>query len=336
MSRPRGTGINRAQMTHASGLRIMATGGNEAPQMEEGLAVDRRKYRLFFRTSSFSLQAPQGTSAPTMPDLFTVLAAAIVVVLAVVMLMPAKSLPAGKKYPPIVSPGKGSAGEADKPFVLRMLSHMPVISNFLAFTQPIHMVKDLFEKFGSMFTVNIFGQRLTFMVGRDARCAFYRSRDDVLSQAEVYGFMTPVFGKGVVYDAPPKIRRQQMQFLSNGLRKASLERHIGHIIIECRKFFDQEQFHPGGEGWGTMDLREVLSELIIVTSSRALMGNEVRETLHNQVFISHSHSLFNWDNITGRLHLSIMTLTQESRHSPSSLPTCRAPAIGNETRLAKQ
>merc|ERR1719162_2202468 len=32
-----------------------------------------------------------------------------------------------------------------------------------------------------------------------------------------------------------------------------------------------------------MDLREVLSELIIVTSSRALMGKLVREQLHSQV-----------------------------------------------------
>ena len=32
-----------------------------------------------------------------------------------------------------------------------------------------------------------------------------------------------------------------------------------------------------------MDLANVLSELIILTSSRALMGKEVRETLHDQV-----------------------------------------------------
>lgn len=94
--------------------------------------------------------------------------------------------------------------------------------------------------------------------------------------------MTPVFGKNVVYDAPPKIRRQQMQFLSNGLKSTSLRRHVGSVVEECEKFFAQERFHPAG-GSGTMDLREVLSELIIVTSSRALMGKLVREQLHNQV-----------------------------------------------------
>jgi sterol 14-demethylase len=153
----------------------------------------------------------------------------------------------------------------------------PLIGNFLAFTKPVGMVRDLSKEHGSVFTMKMMGQRLTFMVGRDARCTFYRSRDDVLSQAEVYGFMTPVFGKGVVYDAPKHIRSQQMQFLANGLRTASLKQHVEHIAKECESFFSK---FPEK---GTMDLKSVLGELIILTSSRALMGDMVRETLHEEV-----------------------------------------------------
>jgi sterol 14-demethylase len=175
-------------------------------------------------------------------------------------LLPEPRGPGNAPYPPVVYAGG-----------------VPFIGNFLAFTKPIGMIRDLAKKHGSCFTMKMMGQRLTFMVGRDARCTFYRSRDDVLSQAEVYGFMTPVFGKGVVYDAPKHIRSQQMQFLANGLRTASLKQHVSHIAKECESFFAK---FPDE---GSMDLKSVLSELIILTSSRALMGDMVRETLHGEV-----------------------------------------------------
>ncbi len=39
----------------------------------------------------------------------------------------------------------------------------------------------------------------------------FKNKDDVMSQDEVYHFMKPVFGAGVVYDAPLKQRQEQMQ-----------------------------------------------------------------------------------------------------------------------------
>ena len=43
------------------------------------------------------------------------------------------------------------------------------------------------------------GKRMTFLVGPEAHEVFFKASDDELSQEEVYKFMIPVFGKGVVY-----------------------------------------------------------------------------------------------------------------------------------------
>jgi sterol 14-demethylase len=51
---------------------------------------------------------------------------------------------------------------------------------------------------GDVFTLKMFGQRITFMIGADAHTPFFRASDEEADQAEVYKFMTPVFGKGIV------------------------------------------------------------------------------------------------------------------------------------------
>lgn len=44
----------------------------------------------------------------------------------------------------------------------------------------------------------MFGQSLTFLIGPDAHVPFFRANDRVLDSSSVYGFMTPVFGEGLV------------------------------------------------------------------------------------------------------------------------------------------
>ncbi len=54
-------------------------------------------------------------------------------------------------------------------------------------------------------------KRLTFLIGPEQHAPLFKNKDDVMSQDEVYGFMKPVFGNGVVYDAPLNKRQEQMQ-----------------------------------------------------------------------------------------------------------------------------
>ena len=119
------------------------------------------------------------------------------------------------------------------------------------------------------------------LVGPEAQQLFFKASDDVLSQSEVYDFMRPIFGKDVVYDATKKNRQTQFQSMANGLRVARLKDYVAKIEMETRQYL-KENFSPEG---GEVDLLNALSELTILTASRCLHGNDVRE----QMFVQVSH-----------------------------------------------
>lgn len=121
------------------------------------------------------------------------------------------------------------------------------------------------------------GNNLTFLIGPDLGETFFRANDDQLSQAEVYGFMKPVFGADVVYDAAPPRRRAQMQNMSKGLRTERLKSYVPKIVAETEAFLKE-----WGEE-GEIDILQALSDLTILTASRCLHGDDVRENLFRAV-----------------------------------------------------
>jgi sterol 14-demethylase len=181
------------------------------------------------------------------------------VAIAVCGLLVALMTPRGKNLPPFV------------------VARIPIIGHFIAFTKPIDMIRDNYLRYGPVFSMNMMGQCLTFLVGPAAQAPFFKGKDDQLSQAAVYGFMTPVFGKGVVYDTTKSRRTQQMKLLANSLGTANMRTYVPLIVAEAEAFFAK-----WGES-GTIDLKIALPELIILTASRCLMGDEVRKTLFQQV-----------------------------------------------------
>lgn len=51
------------------------------------------------------------------------------------------------------------------------------------------------------------GKTFTYLIGPDASAPFFDSKNEILNAEEVYGkLVTPVFGKGVAYDAPHSVR----------------------------------------------------------------------------------------------------------------------------------
>jgi len=116
------------------------------------------------------------------------------------------------------------------------------------------------------------------LIGPEAQEIFFKASDDVLSQQEVYDFMLPVFGKGVVYDATKKRRQVQFQTMANGLRSNRLKQYVPKIEEETRKYLREEW----GES-GTVDFLTAMSELTILTASRCLHGEDVRQHLFKEV-----------------------------------------------------
>ena len=155
---------------------------------------------------------------------------------------------------------------------------LPIIGNFIEFAKnPVHFMENCLNKYGKIYTVPMFHKNLTFLLGPEVSAPFFKLSDDFMSQNEVYSFMTPVFGKGIVYDAEPKRRTQQYQSMAQGLRGNRLRAYIPKIEKETLEYLSK-----WGES-GEVDILEALSELTILTSSRCLHGDDVRENLFADV-----------------------------------------------------
>jgi sterol 14-demethylase len=186
-----------------------------------------------------------------------VLAVAVIVVLLITVLT--KKRP--KNSPPVANIG------------------LPYIGNYIEFAKnPVAFIETGFKNYGKVFTVQMLHKNLTFLLGTEAATPFFSLPDEKMSQSEVYGFMTPIFGKGVVYDAEPKRRAQQMQCVGQGLRSNRLRAYVPKIEKETLVYLKEKWGKSG-----TINLLDTLSELTILTSSRCLHGDDVRENLFAEV-----------------------------------------------------
>jgi len=131
--------------------------------------------------------------------------------------------------------------------------------------------------YGDIFTVYVFGKRLTFVCGPKAQEQFCKSSDEDLSQQDAYKFSVPLFGEGVIYGAEPERRAEQIKLVTSSLHTTALANYVPMMLQETEAYFSKW----GNEG--TTDIYTALSELIILTASRCLMGHEVREQLYEEV-----------------------------------------------------
>ena len=188
---------------------------------------------------------------------------------------------------------------------------LPLVGHFMKFaSSPVDTIREGYMKCGSVFTMRFLKYDMTFLIGPEAQvgsapgaaargtastaeavanCAyatpatpvlqacFYRANDEELSQNEPYKFMTPIFGRGIVFDAPLHIKNQQLRFVSSALKASALRTYVPHIVRET------EEFLAGWGDEGTVDLLEAMARLTILTASRCLLGKEVRETLFESV-----------------------------------------------------
>jgi sterol 14-demethylase len=112
---------------------------------------------------------------------------------------------------------------------------------------------------------------VVLLTGADANEFYFRAPEEQLDQAEAYPFMTPIFGKGVVFDAPPERRREMLH--NQALRDKFMRGHAATIAREV------EQMVAGWDDEGEIDLLDWFAELTIYTSSACLIGARFRQEL---------------------------------------------------------
>ncbi|NOQ14343.1 MAG: cytochrome P450 [Methyloprofundus sp.] len=169
----------------------------------------------------------------------------------------------------------------------KMPGALPLIGNMLKFGKnPYEYMSLLRSKLGEIGEFRLFHQQMILLTGPEGNEAFFRAPDDQLDQNEAYKVMTPIFGKGVVFDAPPHIKDQQLKMLMPVLRDKPMRTYSKIIVQEV-----EEAIKDWGES-GEVDLLEFMKQLTIYTSSHCLLGDEFRYEL-NEEFSHLYHDLEN-------------------------------------------
>jgi sterol 14alpha-demethylase len=156
--------------------------------------------------------------------------------------------------PPEVSGGDGPQGHLDE---LRV--------------DPIGLMRRVRAECGDVGTFRLADRRVVLLTGAEVNEAFFRAPEEELNQAEAYPFMTPIFGKGVVFDAPPERRAEMLH--NQSLKDRYMRGHAQKIAAEV------EAMVAEWTGAGEIDLLDFFAELTIYTSSACLIGKKFRDQL---------------------------------------------------------
>jgi sterol 14-demethylase len=152
-----------------------------------------------------------------------------------------------------------------------ILGHLPQLRR-----SPIELFQRVRRECGEIGEMSFAGNRVVLFTGPEAQEAFFRAPDEQLDQAAAYPFMTPVFGKGVVFDGTPEQRKQAMR--NQSLRDQYMRGHAEVIASEVRRMLRA----LGDEG--EIDLLDFFSELTLYTSSACLIGKQFREELPGDTY----------------------------------------------------
>ena len=159
----------------------------------------------------------------------------------------------------------------------RLEGGLPLLGHALEFRRaPIELLTRARAQHGDLCTLALPGTDAISMTGAKAQEKFFRVSDEDVSQAEAYRLMTPIFGKGIAYDAPPPIMKEQLGFFHQALRESRMQTYAQGFIDEAEDYFGR------WDETGVVDMYEVGNELTIYTSSRSLLGNAFRQQLSGE------------------------------------------------------
>jgi len=136
---------------------------------------------------------------------------------------------------------------------------------------PIGLMRRVSEECGEVGSFRLAGCSVVLLTGAEVNETFFRASKDELNQAEAYPFMTPIFGKGVVFDAPPERRAEMLH--NQSLKDRYMRGHAQKIAAEVDGMI--ARWADAGE----IDLLDFFAELTIYTSSACLIGKKFRNEL---------------------------------------------------------
>ncbi len=172
---------------------------------------------------------------------------------------PSMDPPPGMRTPPALSGG------------------LPGIGHSVEFIRgTVELLFRAWREHGEICTFNIANRKMVAVFGPEAHEAVFRAPDAQLSPMEAYKIMTPVFGKGIVYDATPERMAEQLKMLLPALKDRRMRTYGEAVVREV-----QETTSTWGEA-GVLDFVAFCRVLTNYTSSRCLLGKEFREGMNEE------------------------------------------------------
>lgn len=154
---------------------------------------------------------------------------------------------------------------------------LPLLGHMLPFARnPFRFMKRVSDEVGEIAQFKIFNQRMVLLTGDEASKVFYRSTDEQLDQSAAYKLMTPIFGEGIIFDAPNERKNQQLKMLMPALRMEAMREHSDKIVQEV------EDMIAGWGDQGEVELVSAMKQLTINTASHCLLGREFRYELTHE------------------------------------------------------
>ena len=153
----------------------------------------------------------------------------------------------------------------------RLEGGLPVLGHTVDFVRSaMGLLDQAHRELGEVASFQIAHKRIVAFFGPEAHEAVFRAPDEQLNPADAYKIMTPVFGKDVVYDAPPDRMSEQFKMLLPALKDKRMRTYGETIVAEVEKSI---------EGWGDegeFDIVDYCRILTNFTSSACLLGHEFR------------------------------------------------------------
>lgn len=154
---------------------------------------------------------------------------------------------------------------------------LPVLGHAVEFIRgALELLSRANREHGEVAAINVLNRRMFALFGPDAHEAVFRAPDQQLNPQDAYKIMTPVFGKGMVYDAPADKMNEQLKMLLPALRDKRM-RSYGEIILD-----EVEQSIAGWGDEGEIDLVDYCRVLTNFTSSACLIGPEFRNGMSEE------------------------------------------------------
>lgn len=159
----------------------------------------------------------------------------------------------------------------------RVSGGLPLVGHGLEFAQDLlGLLSRAYREQGEVAALKVFHKDIVVVTGPRAQEAMFRAPDEILSPSEAYKMMVPVFGKDIVYDAPPERMNEQLGMIRPALQDRRMRTYGEIVAYETRRAV---------ASWGSrgeVDLVEFCASLTNFTSTHCLIGREFREQMSEE------------------------------------------------------